>query len=86
MSLSNLPSVDAGTVQAWLDKGEALLIDVREPDEHARERIAGARLLPLSRFEPQRLAGERGKTLVFHCNPLQHRQPHCAGGGVVAGG
>jgi len=68
MSLSNLPSVDARTVQAWLEKGEALLIDVREPDEHARERIVGARLVPLSRFEPRSLAGERGKTLVFHCN------------------
>ena len=28
----------------------ALLIDVREPDEHARERIPNSRLLPLSRL------------------------------------
>ena len=41
---------------------------MREPDEHARERIAGARLAPLSRFDPEGLAAEPGKFLVFHCN------------------
>ena len=68
MPSSILPSVDPRTVQAWLEQGEAALIDVREPDEHARERIAGARLVPLSRFEPARLAAISGKILVFHCN------------------
>jgi rhodanese-related sulfurtransferase len=68
MSFSNLPSADPGTVHAWLKKGKAVLIDVREPDEHARERIAGARLAPLSRFDPQTLAGVRDKIAVFHCN------------------
>ena len=32
-------------------KNGAVLIDVREADEHARERIAGARLHPLSRLD-----------------------------------
>ena len=31
------------------EKG-ALLVDIREPDEFARERIEGARLMPLSVF------------------------------------
>ena len=68
MSSSTLPSVDPRTVRAWLAEGEAVLIDVREPDEHARERIAGARLAPLSRFDPARLVSEPGQTFVFHCN------------------
>lgn len=68
MSSSSLPSVDARTLQAWLQKGKAVLIDVREPDEHARERIAGARLAPLFRFEPASVSAEAGKMLVFHCN------------------
>jgi rhodanese-related sulfurtransferase len=68
MSFSSLPSVDPRTLQSWLAKGAAVVIDVREPDEHARERIAGARLAPLSRFEPQGLSAEPGKALVFHCN------------------
>jgi rhodanese-related sulfurtransferase len=68
MSSTNLPSVDPATVQAWLESGKALLVDVSEPDEHARERIAGARLAPLSRVEAGNLVAEPGKTLVFHCN------------------
>ena len=68
MSSPNLPSVDPATVQAWLERGQALLIDVREPDEHARERIVGARLAPLSRIEAGSRFAEPGKTVVFHCN------------------
>lgn len=56
-------------VQQWLRDGEALLVDVREPDEHAREHIAGARLVPLSRFDPRRAADglQPGQRLVLHC-------------------
>jgi rhodanese-related sulfurtransferase len=68
MSSPNLPSVDPRTLRSWLAGGEAVLIDVREPDEYARERIAGARLSPLSRFDPASFAADAGKVLVFHCN------------------
>ncbi len=45
----------------------AMLVDVREPDEHARERIPGARNLPISRLEEAELALQAGKTVLFHC-------------------
>jgi rhodanese-related sulfurtransferase len=48
------------------DEG-ATLVDVREPDEHARERIPGARNLPLSRLEEAELALLEGRPVVFHC-------------------
>ncbi|MFN3879702.1 MAG: rhodanese-like domain-containing protein [Brevundimonas sp.] len=35
---------------AWLQSGEAILIDVREPDEFAAARIDGAILAPLSQM------------------------------------
>lgn len=63
-----LRQIKAPNAKALLDRGEAVLIDVREPDEHARERIEGARLAPLSRFDPRDLAGARSKIAVFHCN------------------
>jgi rhodanese-related sulfurtransferase len=44
MSLSPL---SAATLKEKLDSGNAILIDVRETDEHAREHILGARLAPL---------------------------------------
>ncbi|MGE3109933.1 MAG: rhodanese-like domain-containing protein [Phycisphaerales bacterium] len=56
-------------VHEWLRAGEAVLIDVREPDEHAREHIAGSHLVPLSKFDPARagaLTGP-GQRLVVHC-------------------
>lgn len=48
-------------------RGEVLLIDVREPHEHAHERLPEALPMPLSRFDPSALppAGER--TIVLHC-------------------
>ena len=68
MSNAALRQINATTAKALLDRGDAVLIDVREPDEHARERIEGARLAPLSRFDPASLEDERGKIAVFHCN------------------
>jgi rhodanese-related sulfurtransferase len=41
--------------RAAVDAGKALLIDVREPEEHAQGVAPGARLLPRSQL-PQRLA------------------------------
>jgi rhodanese-related sulfurtransferase len=45
----------------------ATLVDVREPDEHARERIPGAQNLPLSRLEEAELALHQGRPVLFHC-------------------
>jgi rhodanese-related sulfurtransferase len=41
----------------------ALLVDIRQPGEHARESIPGARNVPLSRLE--RIEG--AKEVIFHC-------------------
>jgi rhodanese-related sulfurtransferase len=50
-----------------LREGGATLVEVREADEHARERIPGARNLPLSRLEEAELAVHQGKPVLFHC-------------------
>ncbi|WP_241209654.1 rhodanese family protein [Brevundimonas fluminis] len=42
----------------------AVLIDVREPDEAAREHIPGARLMPLSRFDGAQVDGGQ---VIFTC-------------------
>lgn len=59
--------VDPAAVRDWLASGACELVDVREPDEHARERIAGARLAPLSKLDARALAPAGGKRVVFHC-------------------
>ncbi|MGH7767111.1 MAG: rhodanese-like domain-containing protein [Candidatus Binatia bacterium] len=64
---NRLEEIDAAMLKAWMDKGEALLVDVREPSEHAGERILGARLVPLSSFNPAQVPQEPNKKVVLHC-------------------
>jgi rhodanese-related sulfurtransferase len=54
-------------VKAALDAQQILLIDVREPDEFAAEKIAGAVNVPLSTFNPADLPQASGKTVVLQC-------------------
>jgi rhodanese-related sulfurtransferase len=68
MSPTSTLDVDPRTLERWLDDGTAILVDVREPDEYAREHIAGARLMPLSRFDRAALPAGNGKTVVLQCN------------------
>ncbi len=62
-----LREVDAATLKALLTEDKAVLIDVREVDEFAREHIPGARLVPLSGFNPDDFPHEHDKIGVFHC-------------------
>ena len=68
---------DAVTVKTWLDAGEAVLIDVREAPEYQRAHIAGAMLVPLSAFDPQRIPQDGGK-VVLHCAVGQRSASACA--------
>lgn len=47
--------VDAHTAKMWLDKQEAVLIDVREPSEYEEARIANAVLIPLGSISIEKL-------------------------------
>ncbi|WP_096702372.1 rhodanese-like domain-containing protein [Magnetospirillum sp. 15-1] len=60
--------VDPSQIRQWWEAGSVVLVDVREPDEHAAESIAGSISLPLSSFDPARMPKpEEGKRLVIHC-------------------
>jgi len=63
MSLSRISPTEAKDL---LDQG-AILIDIREADEHAREKVIGARHLPLSKLDEADLALHAGKPVIFHC-------------------
>ncbi len=58
--------VKPAALKLALDRNEALLIDVREPGEFAREHIAGAQSLPLSAFDMSRLPHDRKIVLCCH--------------------
>lgn len=59
--------VSPDTARQWQDSGEAVIVDVREPHEHAEIRIPGATLIPLSAFDPAQVPAHAGKRLLFHC-------------------
>ena len=75
-----LQTLDATAARRLIDTDGALLIDVRAPDEHARERIAGARNVPLAQLSAQphaaayRLAG--APAVIFHCRSGQRTAMH----------
>lgn len=64
MSLTRL---DARSLQARLADGSAVLIDIREPAEHAREHVGGARLLPAGQLGRQAIGCAPGQIAVFMC-------------------
>ncbi len=62
-----LKQVEAQQVKRWLEGGEAVLIDIREADEYAREHILGSHLVPLSGFDAADFPRDHDKIAVFHC-------------------
>lgn len=59
--------VSAQDLAQMLEAGEAMVVDVREPDEFAAGHIPGAVNMPLSDFRPSQLPEAEGKVLVLNC-------------------
>jgi rhodanese-related sulfurtransferase len=62
----SLPKISAQQARRMVDEG-AVLVDIREYDEHVRENIEGAFHLPLSRLDEVEIALQQGKPVIFHC-------------------
>lgn len=58
--------IDAKTAHDWISHNEAILIDVREPDEYARASIESARLEPLSQIQQCNIE-HTNKKIILHC-------------------
>ncbi len=59
-----LQTIDPVTAKRLVDNGGALLVDIREPGEYAREHVPGARNAPLSQLGS---LPTDAKAIVFHC-------------------
>jgi rhodanese-related sulfurtransferase len=62
----SLPKISPAAAQRLLQAG-AILVDIREADERAREQVAEAYHLPLSKLDEAELALHEGKPVIFHC-------------------
>lgn len=62
-----LPAISPARAAELLRTSEALLVDIREAGERAREHVPGSAHLPLSRLEAAELALRQGRPVIFHC-------------------
>lgn len=71
-AMSELPEeISAGETALRLAEGSILLVDCREPDEHATTRIEGAKLVPLSTWSdvfPAAFPADKNTPIVIHCH------------------
>jgi rhodanese-related sulfurtransferase len=64
--MSTLKTISPARAAELMRRG-AVLVDVREADEHARERIPGARHHALSQLDAENPARPGDDVLIFHC-------------------
>ncbi len=91
--------VSAENLRHWLERDEAILVDVREPEEFARAHIPYARSIPLGALPSALydLQRSHGRKLVFHCqsgmrsaaactltNAPPHAPAYTLSGGIAA--
>lgn len=69
-----IPEVDPRKVRQWLDEKRAVLIDIRDPIEYAREHVLGARFVPLEGLDTADFLEDADKIAVFHCQKGQRTQ------------
>jgi rhodanese-related sulfurtransferase len=60
-----ISTISANDARRLISEG-AMLVDIRSPDEYARERIPNSRLYPLPQITANSI-GEGAPAVVFHC-------------------
>lgn len=66
--MKTIQSIDPITASEWLDNREAILIDVREPQEYNEIHIAGAHLIPVNTVCINKLPSDiKSKKIIVHC-------------------
>lgn len=62
-----IQNIDAKTLKQWLDSNEAILIDVRQPEEYKTSHIPNAVNIPLATLTWSSLPPQDNKKLVMQC-------------------
>lgn len=76
--MTTLTKLKPADTAARLKAGTAVLIDIREIDEYAREHIPGAVSLPVSALDNADLKLEAGQQAIFHCKSGMRTDSNCA--------
>lgn len=62
-----IKTIDSDTLNNLWEQNQVVLIDVREPSEHAGEHIEGACLVSLSTFDPAKIPTDSDKKIILYC-------------------
>jgi rhodanese-related sulfurtransferase len=81
----SLKSISPQTARELMSQG-AVLVDIRAADEHARERIAQARHMPMERLKDGGLPLDGASALIFHCRSGNRTQLNAQVLGACASG
>lgn len=76
--MTSLIPLSPADVAVRLETGDAVLIDIREPDEFARRHVAGALSRPLSGFEAAHLRLAPERDVIFTCRTGNRTSANCA--------
>lgn len=74
---NRLKTIEPASLKNLLDKQEVVLVDVREPGEHKREKIPGSIRVSLSNFKSNQIPFAEEKQLVLYCQTA-NRSPQAA--------
>ena len=67
VSEAQIKLIDAQHLKELIDRQAVELVDVREADEYASERIDGAILVPLSNFDHHQISNNPDKQIILYC-------------------
>jgi rhodanese-related sulfurtransferase len=75
--MTTLTALKPADVDQRLKAHTAVLIDIREPDEFAREHVAGALHVPLSAFDEVPLTLPDGRDVIYTCRTGNRTGMNC---------
>jgi rhodanese-related sulfurtransferase len=81
--MTALKTITPDKAAALIRQG-ATLVDIRETDEHMRERIPGARHHPLSKLDERSPVHAGDRAVIFHCRSGMRTQSNAARLGAAA--
>jgi len=66
-SLESVPRISVATLREKMDRGEVIVMDVRDIDSYTASHITGAMHIPVSYVESELPYLPRGKPIVAYC-------------------
>ncbi|NNU14803.1 DUF2892 domain-containing protein [Parvularcula sp. ZS-1/3] len=76
--MTTLTKIKAEEARTRMADGSLTLIDIRDPDEFAREHVAGARSVPLTKIQSGEADLPHGERVAFMCRSGNRTDVHCA--------